>query len=172
MRDINKEKNKFFMLEAETRRIEAMENKVEAMVKLFELVYPIEEKGLFIVEALDLRRQLNHCGLFCHEIEALEKLRKYFCDIGYSKYVSSISKEEQACAKRIMLGGVFGLKYKSAKYCLDMRPELEKELQPQPPRGEGDLVSKWYLINDCQCGTFIRTYTQSILKQIKTLKVV
>lgn len=166
-----KDEGQFHWLEKEVGRINIMENKVEAMVQLFKIISPVEEKGVFIANALDLRRRAIDRNAVSRDIKSLEKLLMHFCDIRYSKFVSNIQKGEEVGGDKIILGGIFGLKDKSADYCLSRQSQLEKDPWTSPSWGVGHEISKWYIINNYQCGTFLRCHTQSILEQIKILRV-
>lgn len=158
-------------LEAEIKAIEAMDNKVEAIVKLFQVISPIQDAGGFSQEIFDLKKH-NRSGKLNSQIEALGVLQAHFYNAGRSEYgINRTAKGEEVTNEKVFLGNVFGIWTKTADYWLNEKLKLEKTFRPDVSKDPENPVSEWYLINDYQCGSFVKSHTDGILKQIKVLKV-
>ncbi|MFA4942461.1 MAG: hypothetical protein WC564_02380 [Patescibacteria group bacterium] len=158
-------------LEVEINKIEAMENKVEAIVKLFQVISPIQDTGGFSQEIFELKSH-NSDGKLTAKIEALEVLQKHFHNAGRSKYgINRTDKGEEVTNEKVFLGNVFGLWTKTAAYWLSEKTNLEKSFRPDVSKDQKNPVTCWWMIHDYQCGNFIKSHTDGILKQIKVLKV-
>lgn len=156
-------------LEAEIKVIEAMDNKVEAIVKLFQVISPIQDAGGFSQEIFDLKKH-NCNGKLNSQIEALGVLQVHFHNAGRSEYgINRTAKGEEVTAEKVYLGNVFGLWTKTAAYWLSEKSKLEKTFRPDVSRDPENPASNWYLINNYQCGSFVKSHTDGILKQIKVL---
>lgn len=158
-------------LEAEIKKIEEMENKVEAIVKLFQVISPIHDAGGFSQEIFKLTKH-NRSGKLDATIEALKILQSHFRNAGRSEYgMNRTAKGEAVTTEKVFLGNVFGLWTKTAAYWLSEKSKLEQFLRPDVSKNPDQPVSTWYLINDYQCGGFVKSHTDGILKNIKVLKV-
>ena len=160
------------VLEKEIQKISTMNNKVEAIVRLFQVISPIQDAGGFGQEILDLEKR-NRNGKLNAQIEALEALQAHFhnagrCEYGFNRTV----KGEVVTAEKVFLGNVFGLWTKPAAYWLGEKERLEKTFRPDVSKNPENPASSWYLINDYQCGGFVKSHTDGILKQIALLKAV
>lgn len=157
-------------LEEEIKAIEAMENKVEAIVRLFQVISPIQDAGGFSQEIFDLKKH-NRDGKFNGQIEALGILQKHFRNAGRSEYgMNRTVKGEEVTNEKVFLGNVFGVWTKTAAYWLSEKSKLEKTFRPDVSKYPESPVSEWCLINDYQCDSFVKSHTEGILKQIKVLK--
>lgn len=155
-------------LEKEMREIDAMENKVEAIVRLFQIISPLQDSGGLSQELSDLRK-CNRNGKFKRQIEALEILQAHFHSAGRSEYgINRTARGEKVTADKIFLGNVFGLWTEKASYWLSKKTELENTLRPDVSLEKP--VSNWYIINDYQCGGFIKSHASGIIEQIAVLK--
>ncbi|MFA5024513.1 MAG: hypothetical protein WC523_06190 [Patescibacteria group bacterium] len=158
-------------LEKEIKSIEAMDNKVEAIVRLFQIISPLQDAGGFSQEIFELRKHDN--VKFGQQIEALSVLQKHFSNAGRSEYgINRTKKGEEVNAEKVYLGNVFGIWTKTAAYWLEKKEELKKTLRPDVSKNPGNPISNWYLINDYQCGGFVKSHTDGILEQIAILKAV
>jgi hypothetical protein len=158
-------------LEKEIQSIERMENKVEAIVRLFQVISPIQDAGGFSQEIFELRKRDN--GKFCQEIEALAVMQKHFSNAGRSEFgINRTKKGEEVNADKVYLGDIFGIWTKTADYWLAKKEELKKDLRPDVSVNPENPISTWYLINDHQCGSFVKSHTDGILEQIAILKAV
>jgi hypothetical protein len=159
-------------LEKEMREIDAMDNKVEAIVRLFQVISPIQDAGGFSQEIFDLKKH-NRNGKFNAQIEALGVLQAHFHNAGRSEYgINRTAKGEDVTTEKVFLGNVFGLWTKTAAYWLNEKSKLEQTFRPDVSKNPEKPVSNWYLINDYQCGGFIKSHTDGILEQIVLLKAV
>lgn len=157
-------------LEQEIRTIGAMENKVEAIVRLFQIISPLEDEGGFNKEIGALKKR-NWRGRFNTQIQALEVLQRHITNAGRDLYgLNRTVKGEEITPEKVFLGDVFGLWTKPAAHWLAEKPRLEKTFRPDISKNPGKPVSNWYIINDYQCGGFVRSHTDGIMKQIAILK--
>lgn len=157
-------------LEAEIRTIGAMENKVEAIVRLFQIISPLEDEGGFNKEIGALKKR-NWRGRFDTQIQALEVLQKHINNAGRDQSgFNRTIKGQDVTPNNVYLGDVFGLWAMSADYWLAERSKLERTFRLDISKNPGKPVSNWYIINDYQCGGFVRSHTEGILQQIEVLK--
>ena len=165
---IEKIQPRLMSLEAEIEKIKTMDNKVEAIVKFFQVISPLQDAKVFRWEIFCLKIR-NRNGKFNAQIEALGALRAHFYIAGRSG-INRTAKGEDVTAEKIYLGNVFGLPPNTAAYWLKEQSLLEKTFRPDVS-GREKPVSNWDLIND-QCGGFVKSHTDGILSQIKVLKAV
>lgn len=159
-------------LEEEMKKIDAMHNKVEAIVRLFQVISPIQDAGGFSQEIFDLKKH-NRNGKLNVQIEALVILQTHFHNAGRSEYgINRTAKGEEITTEKVFLGNVFGLWTKTAAYWLSEKSKLEKTFCPDVSKDPEKPASNWYLINDYQCGGFVKSHTDGILEQIQVLKLV
>ena len=152
------------------KMIGAMENKVEALVGLFKVISPLQDQGGFSEELWELKRK-NRRGKYDRQVEALGSLQAYIRNAGRSLYgMNRTVKGEEVTAEKVFLGNVYGLWTCTAAYWLKERPRLEKSLRHDLVRNSEEVISDWYLINDYQCGNFLRMHVEGILEQIQILK--
>ncbi len=157
-------------LEAEIRTIGAMENKVEAIVRLFQIISPLEDEGGFNKEIGALKKR-NWRGRFNTQIQALEVLQRHITNAGRDLYGFNRTKRgQEVAAHNVFLGGVFGLWDRSAAYWLAERSKLERTFRLDISKNPERPVSEWSLINDHMCEPFVRSHTEGILKQIEVLR--
>lgn len=157
-------------LEIEMKMIGTMENKVEALVELFKVISPLQDRGGFSEELWELKRK-NRRGKYDRQVEALGSLQAYIRNAGRSLCgMNRTVKGEEVTAEKVFLGNVYGLWTCTAAYWLKERPRLEKSLRHDLVRNSEEVISDWYLINDYQCGNFLRMHVEGILEQIQILK--
>jgi hypothetical protein len=167
---INKIEPQLDELKKEIEKIDAMSNKVEAIVRLFQVISPIQDAGGFSQEIFQLQKH-NKNGKLNGQIEALGVLQAHFRNAGRSEYGINRTKEgEEVTTEKVYLGNIFGLWTKTAAYWLENKSELEKSFRPDASKYPENPISNWYLINDHQCGGFVKSHTEGILEQIKVLK--
>lgn len=153
-------------LEEEIKKIDAMDNKIEAIVRLFQIISPIQDAGGFSQEISILESKKVKSS----QIKALKALQKYFCTSGRAIFgMNRTAVGEKVTAEKVFLGNIFGIFTKPAAYWLSKKSELEKTLRYDISKNP---VSNWYLINDYQCGEFVKKHTNGILEQITVLKAV
>lgn len=159
-------------LEEEIRKIDAMDNKIEAIVRLFQVISPIQDAGGFSQEIFYLEKR-NRNGKLNSKIEALGILQVHFHNAGRSEFgINRTTKGEEVTPEKVFLGNVFGLWTKTAAYWLGNRKKLEETLRLDVSKNPEKPASNWYLINDYQCGGFVKSHTRGILEQIAVLKAV
>jgi len=159
-------------LEEEMKKIDGMDNKVEAIVRLFQVISPIQDAGGFSQEIFDLKKH-NRNGKLNVQIEALGVLQAHFHNAGRSEYgINRTAKGEEVTTEKVFLGNVFGLWTKTAAYWLSEKSKLEQTFRPDVSKNPEKPASNWYLINDYQCGGFVKSHTDGILEQIALLKAV
>ncbi len=166
--DLKKIKDDLNFLQKEMKEIEMMGNKVEATVRLFEIISPLQDKGGFS-QAISKLQEKNY-GQLDKIISALEVLQKHFGNAGRSEFGMNRTKVgEEVTSSKIFLGDVFGLFTKSAFFWLEKENECKKELRPDISNDHKNPVSNWYIINDHQAGSFVKSHTEGILKQVSFL---
>jgi hypothetical protein len=159
-------------LEEKIKNIDAMDNKVEAIVQLFQVISPIQDAGGFSQQIFEMKKR-NRNGKLNQKIEALEVLQLHVRNAGRSEYgINRTAEGEEVTADKVYLGNIFGLWTKSAAYWLQEREKLESNFRPDVSKDPQHPVSTWYLINDHQAGGFVKSHTEGILEQISILKAV
>lgn len=157
-------------LEAEIKKIDDMDNKVEAIIRLFQVISQIQDAGGFSQEIINLKKR-NRNGKLNTQIKVLEVLQLHFHNAGRNVHgINRTAKGEEVTAEKVFLGNVFGLWTATAAYWLSQKTQLEKILRPDVSENPEKPISEWYLIHDYQCGVFVKTHTDGIMKQIKALK--
>lgn len=157
-------------LEEKLEEIDAMDNKVEGIVKLFQVISPIQDAGGYRQEIEKLQKR-NRKGRFDKEIEALQILQRHFHNAGRSEYgLNRTTIGEEVTAEKVFLGNVFGLFTKSAAYWLSEKPKLEQDFRPDVSKDPNNPVTSWWMINDYQCDKFIKSHVEGIFEQIAVLK--
>lgn len=171
-RTIEPIKAKLLQLEVELELIAMAENKIEAVVKLFKIISPIQDEGAFSREISKLKK-IDRKGKKGSMIAALEVIQKHCknagrCEGGMNRTMFG----EEVNAEKVYLGDIFGIWTKSAAYWLEKKEELKKNLCPDASKDPKKPLSTWYLINDYQCGSFIKSHANGILEQITIFKAV
>lgn len=157
-------------LEEKLKEVDAMDNKVEGIVKLFKLISPIQDAGGYRQEIERLQKR-NRKGRFDKEIEALQILQRHFHNAGRSEYgLNRTTNGEEVTAEKVFLGNVFGLWTKTAAYWMSEKEKLEQDFRPDVSKDPNNPVTSWWMINDYQCGGFIKSHTDGIIEQIAVLK--
>lgn len=169
--DLKKIENDLNSLQKEILEISKMDNKIEAIIQLFKVISPIQDKGGFSQTICTL--QGKNYGQLDQIISALEALQIHFKKAGRSEYGINRTKfGEEVTSKKVFLGDVFGILTKSAFYWLANQEEYKKILRPDVSKDRNNPVSTWYLINEYQAGGFVKSHTDGILEQIAILKKV
>lgn len=167
--DIKKIKNELDFLEKEMNGIEKMNNKVEAIVHLFKVISPIQDKGGFSQTITKLKKK--NYGQLTPVISALDILQSHFKNAGRNIYGFNRTKVgEEVCPEKVFLGNIFEILTKPASYWLENQKELEKTFRPDVSKDKKNPVSTWYLINNYQAEEFVKSHTDGILKQISIIK--
>ena len=167
--DLKKIENDLNFLKKEIEEILKMDNKVEAIIRLFNVISPLEDKGGFSQTISKLQKK--NYGQLDQIISALEVLQLHFKNAGRSEYGFNRTKVvEEVTSAKVFLGDVFGIWTKPASYWLANQEECKKTLRRDVSKDPENPVSTWYLINDYQAGRFVKSHTDGILKQIFVLK--
>lgn len=160
-------------LQKEMEEISKMDNKVEAIIRLFRVISPFQDKGGFS-QAISKLQEKNY-GQLDQIISTLEILQKHFKNAGREPCGLNRTKQgEEITSAKIFLGDVFGVWTKPASFWLENQKRFETEDSGVTPKaGSGrEYISVWYCINDYQAGSFVKSHTEGILEQISVLKKV
>lgn len=171
--DLKKIESDLNSLEKKMQEISGMNNKVEAIIHLFRVISPIQDKGGFSKTILTLKRK--NYGQLDQKISALETLQRHIKNAGREPYGLNRTKHgEEITSAKIFLGDVFGIWTKPASFWLENQKRFETEDSGATPKaGCGrEYISVWYCINDYQAGGFVKSHTDGILEQILVLKKV
>jgi len=155
-------------LEKSMKTIQAMDNNVEAIIRLFQVIAPIHDARGFSPEVFELAKK-NRRDKFDKEIKALQILDKHFINAGRSGGMNRTKKGEEVNAHKVYLGNVYGLFTKTAAYWLQNQEELKNDLRLEISKDPKNPASNWYLISE-QSGNFVKSHTNGILEQIKILR--
>lgn len=169
--DLKKIENDLNSLQKEMLEISKMDNKVEAIIRLFKVISPIQDKGGFSQTIFTLQKK--NYGQLDQTISALEVLQKHFKNAGREPYGLNRTKQyEEVTSAKVFLGDVFGIWTKPASYWLENQEKCKNEKHYDASKDPNNPVSVWYLINDYQAGSFVKSHTEGILEQISILKKV
>lgn len=159
-------------LEEEIKKIDAMENKIEAIVRLFQVISPIQDTGGFSQEIFDLKKH-NRNFKFNAKVKALEALQKHFYNSGRSEYgINRTTKGEDVTNEKVFLGDVNGLWTQTAAYWLNQKLKLEQSFRPDVSKNPEKPISDGALIDvNSYCVYFVKSHVDGILEQIKMLGV-
>ncbi len=169
--DLKKIRNELDSLEKEMLEISKMDNKVEAIIRLFKVISPIQDNGGFSQTICELQKK--NFGQLDQIISALEVLQIHFRRAGRYEYGMNRTKPgEEVTPEKVFLGNVFGFLTKPASYWLENQKRFEAEDSRVTPKAGCGLkyISVWYCINDYQAGGFVKSHTEGILNEIAVLK--
>jgi len=154
----------------EMETIQQIPNKIEAIVRLFQVISPIQDAGGFRT-TLEQIKSKNYGQVSPIVIEALETLQKHFDNAGRCQFGINRTKSGQpVTADDVWLGNVFGLWTKTAAYWLSREEYLKKESRPDISRDPSDSATNWYCIHDYQAGIFVQIHTTGIMANLKILE--
>lgn len=169
--DLKKIENDLNSLQKEMLEISRMDNKVEAILRLFKIISPIQDKGGFAQTIFALQRK--NYGQLDQIISALEVLQIHFRNAGRDECGMNRTKAgEEVTSSKVFLGNIFGLWTLPASYWIENKKKLEKTTRPDVSKNPEAPISEWYLINEYQAGSFVKSHTDGILEQISILKKV
>lgn len=169
--DLKKIEDDLNSLQKEMLEISKMDNKVEAIIRLFKVISPIQDKGGFS-QTICILQEKNY-GQLDQIISALEVLQIHFKKAGRSEYgINRTKSGEEVTSAKVFLGDVSGIWTKPASYWLANQEECKKTLRGDVSEDPENPVSTWYLINEYQAGGFVKSHTEGILEQIAILKKV
>ena len=156
-------------LKKEIEKIQNMSNKVEGVVKLFQVISPLQDARAFSKTIISLEKK--DYGQLNRQITALTVLRSHINNAGRSEYGwNRTCAGESVDASKIFLGNCYGIWTKTAAYWLQHEEENKKDFRPDVSKNPDKPVTTWHLINDCQCGDFLKSHVDGILKQIFVLQ--
>lgn len=162
-------KNELSHLRTKLENIDRMENKIDALIHLFQTVSFLQDKNTLKETILELKIK-NSNGSFNKKIAALRAIVKHITNAGRDIYGMNRTKVgETVTAEKVFLGDIFGLWTKPAHYWLTSQEKLENEKMLVPEIDTQKPVSIWYIINDYQAGTFVQSHTQGLLKHLSVL---
>jgi hypothetical protein len=158
------------VLRKKLETIAGMQNKVEAIVLLFQTIGPLYDENPFA--ETKRRLALKKDSQLTSIIEAFDALGRHFVNAGRDLYgMNRTKKGEIVTNENVFLGDVFGIWTMSTKYWLENQKRFETEDSGVTPKqGCGrEYISVWYVINDHQAGGFIKSHTEGILTHIDTI---
>lgn len=157
-------------LEKEIKEIQAMPNQVEAIVRLFQVISPIQDGGGFS-QTISQLAEKNY-GQLDIALAAITSLQKHISNAGRAEYGMNRTRAgEEVTAAKVYLGNVFGIWTFTASEFLSKKEELDL----QPVNGSWNKkhereASVWECINDYQAGNFVRSHVNGMLEKIGILK--
>jgi len=166
---LSKLNRKLEKLEEEMLAIRGIDNKVEALVKLFQVIAPFYDEDGFSQEISLLARIAPQKKR--KQIEALRILQMHIKNVGRSEHgMNRTTKGEPITLEKVYLGGIYGLRTKTADYWLSKKEQLEKDFHENLTKNPERPISTWYLINDYQCGSIVKSCVEGILSEIKNFR--
>lgn len=137
-------------LEKEMTMIAAMSNKVEAIIKLFQVISALQDASGF-KKTVD---KLNGSKKYFPQLEAVMILQTHIEKAGRCPYgMNRTHKGEEVTADNVFLGDIDGLWTKTASFWLARERD-----------------GAWGCIS-CQAGNFVKSHVDGILKQIVVLRI-
>ena len=124
--------------------ISGMKNNVEAIIKLFQVIAPIQDAGGF-TESIN---KLNGSKKYCPQLEALLLLQIFF------KNIEDFRSEADLLVSRVLS------RVQTAKK-LTREEILSREFSSE------DTLESWIVIN--RLGSFVKSHVYRILKQISVV---
>lgn len=155
-------------LKGEMKVISKMPNQVQAVVRLFQVISPIQDAGGFH-QTISSLREKNY-GQLDSLIETLCSLQKHFARAGRAEFGWNRTKVgEEVTAAKVFLGDVFGMLTKTAEYFLAREAEMKKAIRQDLSKDPQNPVTDWYVINDYQAGDFVKSHSEPIINYIKQI---
>lgn len=170
-KDLRKVEPQLISLEKEMEEIKKMPNKVEAIVRLFQVISPIQDKNNFsyLIKKLNKRNY----GQLDEVVKAfggiLVQLEKAGRD---SDGMNRTKKGEAVTSSNVFLGDVYGIWTKPASYWLQDQEKFKNEdsgVSPKPGC-DREFISVWYCINDYQARNFVESHTSGMLEKISIIR--
>lgn len=151
------------LLKEQLESVDATENKVEALVKLFQTISPLQDAGGFAQIITNLKKY-DRKGKYAEQLKALEILQKHFENAGRSIYgINRTGKGEEVTNEKVMIGGVRGLNTFPANYWLECQAKLENDFHPE-------YKNTWEAVSG-YCQKFVTEHVVGINRQIEILKI-
>lgn len=170
-RKVKKVKEIIVQLEEKLQEIKSMDNYILAIVELFNLSSPLQDSNLVWETISFLQEKKRREKKYKKEIEILVNFYSFLHRTGRCYYGMNRTKPgEPVSPDQVWLGDIFGLFTKPASYWLSKEDSLRKNYRPDVSKDQDSPVTNWYLINNYQCETFVKTNIESALNSIKKLK--
>ncbi len=165
-----REKRKFlYELQANLRSLYFMTNKVEAIVRFYQIIYPLQRTNR--LDGLISHLEKRDYGQISALVSSLKNLQKKADEAYGNNEVNLTIPGKKPDKYSIYLSGdVKGFKKMSASYFL--RAELELKEQILPPDSDETPVSKktvWDVVNN-QAGTIVLNSSNSLLEELKVIE--
>ena len=155
-------------LERELLKLQEMENKIEALVKLFNIISRLEDHGSFFEEIFKLKRIETITPL--KSITNLELLQQQLSELGRSNtQVNQTKFGQEVSAENVLVLDVDGKTTKKASYFLNREEILKKNFRPDLINFPANPQTEWEIISE-KCERFINYHCNEILKTIGSLK--
>jgi len=169
-KDLKKILNNLDVLKKQMNEIQLMPNKVEAIVRLFQVLSPLQDKGGFSQTYHKLLEK--NYGQLNEAIKAIESIQKHIANCGRKQALNRSEPGEEVTAANVYLGEVWGIWCKPASYFLQHQRKLDLEDSGVTPSAtcKRGYVSVWYCINDYQASPFVESHTNGILRNIEVLR--
>jgi hypothetical protein len=155
-------------LERDMREISEMENKVEAIIRLFQVISPLQDKSGFstTISALEDKNY----GQLGTELEALQALQRHISNAGRDEGGMNRTKlGEPVTPEKVFLGGIQDIWTFPASHWLADQKKCEGEIIALTVDADRP-VTTWTIIHDHQAGGFVESHTNGILEQIEVLQ--
>ncbi|MBU3969002.1 hypothetical protein KJ991_02185 [Patescibacteria group bacterium] len=167
-RDLKKIVPQLEKLQKQIKNVASMPNSVGAIVRLFQIISPLQDVGGFS-QTMFILQAKNH-GQLDKIIGALNALQKHFENAGRCEYgMNRTQKGQPITPDDVWLGNVYGIWTNTAQYWLERQEELEKQFRLDLSKDPKNPVTTWYCINNYQAGRFVKSHTDGILENIKIL---
>ncbi len=157
-------------LKKELEEIQKMQNKVQAIIRLFQTISPLQDAGG--VSQTCSKLQEKNYGQLDKAIHALEVLQKHLHNAGRNKYgMNRTIQKEEVTAAKVFLGDVFGIWTYPASYWLENQEKCDNQpVESALLKNSDRNASVWQCINDYQAGSFVKSHVEGILNQIGILQ--
>lgn len=156
-------------LESQLLSVEKIDNKIWAIINLFQAISQLQDEGGF-TEELEILN--NHrSGKTGEHIIALQNIQYHIQAAGRDLYgMNRTQKGETVLADKVFLGNIFGIWTNTAKHFLDNRKKFEEDFSTDIGKNLEKPISTWEIIHDYQCGNFVKEHINGLKRQIAVLK--
>lgn len=156
-------------LESMLLSVEKIDNKIWAIINLFQVISQLQDEGGFDQEVEILN---NHKSRKTEEhLIALQNLQKHIQAAGRDLYgMNRTQKGETVLADKVFLGNIFGIWTNTAKHFLDNREKLENDFPENVSKNLEKPISTWEIIHDYQSKNFAKEHINGLKRQIAVLK--
>lgn len=152
----------FNELEESLKRIDSKSNKIEALIDLFQLISPFQDKNE--LPGLIKKLEKKNYGQLNEVVKSLKKIQLHVENAGRDRFgMNRSEKGEEVNINNVFIGGVYGLNTKPVSFWLENKEDLEKQIYL------GTEKSVWYFINQ-HAGDFVDSHVNGILQNLKPVK--